>query len=76
MYRVRDELLAHTGFALYQHIRRCLGDGFHAREHAAQGSAPAHEAAEVHRDADLLTQVVALSLEFFFQARILGQRAT
>src|SRR5690606_36191092 len=72
--RVRDELLADSRFALDQHARVRLRDGLEAREHRLERRALADDAPEVHRDLDLLAEVVALALELFAQPSVLLER--
>src|SRR5690606_1537308 len=72
--RVRDELLADSRFALDQHARVRLRDGLEAREHLLERRALADDAPQVHRDLDLLAEVVALALELFTQPSVLLER--
>src|SRR5690606_4558607 len=71
---VRDELLADARFALDQHARARLRDGLEPREHLLERKALADDPAEVHRDLNLLPEVVALALELFPEARVLLER--
>ncbi len=69
MNRVRDQLLAGASLANDQNARGRIGNRFHSGQHGSQRGTLANDLAEIHRDADLFAQIVALPLELFFETR-------